>query len=153
MSKADVYWYRFLEATGRDREEKCAGDMTFEAHGFVGDELLSLVLTGKKTALFTSYATYAEDNEPLPATGELYVVLDRAETPRCIIETTGVTIVPFDEVTWEMAQLEGEDENLEAWRGKHKEYLEDEGAVVGFDFSPGIKLVFQTFRVVYSGIL
>jgi uncharacterized protein YhfF len=149
MGLADVYWERFLRKTGRDKDEKCAGDISFESGGFTGDELVSLVLAGKKTALFTSYATYAEDNEPLPATGELYVVLDRSDIPRCIIETVGVAIVPFNEVTWEMAQLEGEDENLELWREKHREYLEDEGAVVGFDFTPGIKLVFQTFHVVY----
>ncbi|MCK9170312.1 MAG: ASCH domain-containing protein [Treponema sp.] len=153
MSAADVYWYRFLEITGRDKDEKCAGDINFEAKGFVGDELLSLVLTGKKTAVFTSYAAYEADNEPLPVTGELYVVLDRSEKPRCIIETTGVTIIPFNEVTWEMAQQEGEDENLEAWHEKHKEYLEDEGSVVGFDFVPDIKLVFQEFRVIYTGSL
>jgi uncharacterized protein YhfF len=149
MGAADIYWHRFLEATGRDREEKCAGDMSFEASGFVGDELLSLVLAGRKSAVFTSFATYAADNEPLPASGELYVVLDRSEVPRCIIETTSVLVVPFNEVTWEMAQLEGEDENLDAWRERHQEYLEDEGAVVGFDFSPAIKLVFQAFHVIY----
>ena len=153
MSAADVYWYRFLEITGRDKDEKCAGDMNFEAHGFVGDELISLVLAGKKTAIFTSYAAYAADNEPLPATGELYVVLDRSERPRCIIETTGVTLVPFNEVTWEMARQEGEDESLDAWHEKYKGYLEDEGSIVGFDFTPDIKLVFQTFRVIYTGSL
>ena len=149
MELADVYWRHFLRDAGRDKDEKCAGDITFEAHGFVGDELLALVLAGRKTALFTSYATYAEDNEPLPATGELYVVLDRSDTPRCIIETTSVMIIPFSGVTWEMAQQEGEDENLEIWREKHREYLEDEGAVVGFNFTPDIKLVFQTFHVIY----
>ena len=62
-----------------------------------------------------------------------------------------MNIVPFNEVTWEMAQQEGEDENLEGWREKYREYLEDEGAVVGFEFSPDIRLVFQTFHVVYNG--
>ena len=51
-----------------------------------------------------------------------------------------------------MAKQEGEDENLEEWRQKKQEYLEDEGAVLGFEFSPDIKLVFQKFSVVYSGI-
>ena len=150
MALADVYWYHFIKATGRSEDEKCAGDMNFEAPGFQNDELLALVLAGKKTAIFTSYATYAEDNEPLPVSGELYVVLDRSGTPRCIIETESVQILPFSEVTWDMAQLEGEDENLELWREKHQEYLEDEGAVVGFEFTPDMKLVFQTFRVIYK---
>jgi uncharacterized protein YhfF len=150
MDEAELYWNRFLKSTGRDAEEKCAGDVTFEASGFAGDELVSLVLAGKKTAFFTSCATYAQDNEPLPVSGELYEVFDRSGSPRCIIEITSVSIIPFNEVTWEMAQLEGEDETLASWQDKQREYLEDEGDVVGFTFTPGIKLVFQTFRVVYT---
>ena len=149
MSLADMYWKRFLKATGRDPEEKCAGDMNFEAHGFVCDELVSLVLAGKKTAIFTSFATYAVDNEPLPVSGELYIVFDRAEKPCCIIETTAVSVVPFNEVTGEMAAMEGEDGNIEEWREKHKEYLEEEGSIVGFEFTSDLKLVFQTFHVLY----
>ena len=67
-----------------------------------------------------------------------------------VIELESVNIIPFNEVTWEMAQKEGEDESLQAWREKHQEYLEDEGAVLGFEFTPDIKLVYQTFKVVYK---
>ena len=35
-------------------------------------------------------------------------------------------------------------------REKQQEYLTDEGAVLGFEFTPDIKLVFQTFHVVYK---
>ena len=150
MANADIYWYRFLEATGRDKDEKCAGDLNFEAHGFVNDEQLALVLSGKKTTMFSSFASYSADNEPLPVSGELYVVIDRNENPRCIIELTSVAIIPFNQITWEMAQAEGEDDSLESWRTKEQEYLEDEGAVVGFEFTPDIKLVCQTFHVIYT---
>ena len=68
----------------------------------------------------------------------------------CVIELQSVNILPFNEVTWEMAKQEGEDESLEAWREKKQEYLEDEGAVLGFEFAPDIKVVFQTFTVVYK---
>ena len=81
--------------------------------------------------------------------GELYLVTDKKNAPVCVIEFENVEIVPYNEVTWEMAKLEGEDETLEAWREKTKEYLEDEGSIVGFDFTPDIKLVFQKFKVVY----
>ena len=149
MVDIDLYWKKFLSDTGRDEEEKCAGDLFFEAKGFVGDELLALVLSGKKTAFFTSWPTYAIDKEPLPVSGELYVVLDRQQTPRCVIETQSVEIVPFNEVTWAMAQLEGEDEDLGQWKERKREYLEDEGHILGFDFSEDMKLVFQTFKVIY----
>ena len=150
MTAIDEYWNKFIKDTGRSEEDRCAGDLSFEAKGFVGDELITLVLTNRKKAFFTSWATYTIDQEPLPVSGELYVVLDRAGNARCVIETQSIEIVPFNEVTWEMAQLEGEDENLGAWKERKQEYLEDEGAVLGFEFTPDIKLVYQTFKVVYK---
>jgi len=150
MTELDEYWEKFLKETNRNPEERCSGDLSFEAKGFVGDELVALTLAGKKTAFFSSYATYSIDSEPLPVSGELYILLDRANQPRCVIELESVTVIPFNEVTWEMAKLEGEDENMSDWRNKKREYLEDEGAVLGFSFTPDIKLVFQSFRVVYK---
>jgi uncharacterized protein YhfF len=146
---ADVYWAKFLKDTGRDQGDRCAGDFSFESRGFTGNEQLTLVLSGRKTAAFSSYATYGIDNEPLPVSGELYVVVDRNGDGRCVIEVTGVSVIPFKDVTWEMAQQEGEDENLEAWRDKQKEYLREEGDIVGFQFTPEIHLVYMTFLVIY----
>ena len=145
---AASYWQKFLQKRGRNPDKRCAGEMCFEAEGFFGDELLALVLAGKKTAFFSSYASYLIDNEELPVSGEKYVVLDRSGSPRCIIELTSVRIVPFCEVTREMVIAEGEDESLEAWREKEKGYLEDEGEIVGFAFAEDIKLVFHEFRIV-----
>ena len=150
MTQLDEYWNKFLAAKALPPETKCAGDLFFEAKGFVSDELNALVISGQKTAFFSSYATFAIDGEPLPVSGELYIVVDRANNPLCIIELQSVNILPFNEVTWEMAKQEGEDENLEQWREKKKDYLEDEGAVLGFEFAPDIKVVFQTFTVVYK---
>lgn len=148
-NRIDQYWNTFIKDTGRKESDRCSGDLIFEAKGFVSDELIALVISGKKNAFFTTWATYTIDGEPLPLSGELYVVLDRANNPRCIIETESVEIVPFNQVTWEMAKLEGEDQNLEEWRQKKIEYLEDEGAILGFEFTEDIKLVFQRFKVVY----
>ena len=149
MTQLDEYWNKFLKETGRSEDQKCSGDLCFDAYGFVGDELVSLILAGKKTAFFSSFPSFEIDMEPLPLSGELYIVVDRSNNPVCVIEIDNVSLIPFREVTWGMAQKEGEDENLDQWREKHKEYLEDEGAVLGFEFSPDIKLVFQVFHVVY----
>ena len=150
MTILDEYWNKFITEKGLSPETKCAGDLFFEAKGFVGTELTALVLSGQKTAFFSSYATFAIDQEPLPVSGEMYIVVDNAHNPVCVIELESVNVLPFNEVTWEMAKKEGEDENLEVWREKHKEYLEDEGAVLGFDFTPDIKIVFQSFRMIYK---
>ena len=50
MTPIDEYWTNFIKETGRSEDDKCAGDLSFEAGGFVGDELVSLVLGEKKTA-------------------------------------------------------------------------------------------------------
>lgn len=149
--ETEEYWNEFC--SGKDvacEEMSYAGEISFEASGFVNDEILTLVLAGKKSAIFASLATYAADNEMIPVSGEYYVVVDRAQNPRCIIEIESVAIVPFGEVTWEMACKEGMDENLASWRERMQEQLEEEGDFVGFSFSPALKLVYQTFRVAYK---
>ncbi len=149
MTVADEYWFKFIKETGRSEEDKCAGDLHFQTEKFRSDEQVSLILADKKTAFFTSWATYSIDQEPLPVSGELYIVFDRSETPRCVIEVESVNVIPFNEVTWEMAVKEGEDENLGEWKSRQQENLEDEGAVLGFEFTPDIKMVLQTFKVIY----
>lgn len=150
MTIVDEYWYKFIKDTNRSEEERCAGDICFDSDALRTDQLTALVLANKKTAFFTSWSTYVIDEEPLPVTGELYVLVDRADNPRCIIELESVNIIPFNEVTWEMAKQEGEDGNITEWRERQQENLEYEGSILGFEFTPDIKLVFQTFKVIYK---
>ena len=53
MTIADEYWNKFLKETGRTPEDRCAGDLCFEANGFVGDELVSLVLRKENCFFYT----------------------------------------------------------------------------------------------------
>lgn len=149
MTELDEYWAKFLKDTNRDPEEKCSGDLFFEAKGFVGDQHIFSVLNGKKTAVFSSFPSFAIDQEPLPLCGELYLLQDKNEKPVCVIELEAVEILPFYDVPWELAKQEGEDQNLEEWRTKHWEYLEDEAEIMGFTVTPDVKMVFQKFKVIY----
>ena len=150
MSELDEYWSKFLKDTNRDEEERCSGDLCFDSKGFINDELLTLVLCRKKTAFFTPFAYFSINQEPLPVDGELYIVVDKNNHPKCIIEFANVQIVPYNEVTWEMASKEGEDQNLEEWKNKQREYIEEEGHISGFNFEPDMNLVFQQFNVIYQ---
>lgn len=151
MSMADIYWNKFLKASGRDQNESYSGELCFENKNFTGDEQIALVLAGKKTASFSPFPAYAINREPLPVAGELYVVDDRNDNPRCIIELTDVSVIPFDEITWEMAQREGEDENIESWRDKQRDYIRDEADICGFEFSEKTNIVCEQFRVIWRG--
>ena len=150
MTELDEYWNSFLEKTNRDKDEKCAGDLFFFFLNFINAELNSIVLAGQKTAFFTTLATFTIDGEPLPVSGELYILVDNQNKPLCVLEMESVNIIPFNEVTWDMAQKEGECSTFGEWKEKMQEYIEDEGHVLGFDYSEDIKLVFQTFKVIYK---
>ena len=141
-------WENFIKKSGLDGQAKYAGSFGFEARGFAGTERLAALLAGKKTAAFFSYATFAVDNEELPVSDEYYIVLDANKEAACVIKTTAVQILPYNQVAWEMAAREGEDFSLEEWRERTRENLEDEGAVVGFEFSPDIKMVYVEFALV-----
>ena len=140
-------WEKFIKKTGLDGQAKYAGSFGFEAKGFAGTERIAALLAGKKTAAFFSYATFAIDNEELPVSDEYYIVLDASQEAVCIIKTTAVQILPYDQVAWEMAAREGEDSSLQEWRERTRENLEEEGELVGFEFAPDIKLVYVEFEV------
>ena len=150
VSKADEFWSEFLKKTGLPEDTGCAGDLSFESKGITNDAQVLNIVNGRRTAIFASFPSYNIDGEPLPVSGEMYLVFDRGNNPCAVIQIDSVNIVPFNEVTWSMAEQEGEDENLEAWKIRTRENLEDEGEIVGFEFTPDIKLIFQTFTVLYK---
>ncbi|ANH39815.1 ASCH domain protein [Nocardioides dokdonensis FR1436] len=115
------------------------------------DALLALVLDGTKTATSSALWDYEAENEPLPEVGTMGIVVDGAGNPRALVETTDVSVVPFDEVDAEHAHLEGEgDRSLAHWRAEHERFFtahpaHDRG------FEPTMPLVLERFRVVYAG--
>lgn len=153
MSKIQDYWNTFLEKTHQKEDEALfSGELTFEDNSFNGLEKLNLVLSGRKTVIFSLFDSYSINREPMPLSGEVYIVEDRNRDPRCIIEVTDVLVLPFCDVGWELARLEGEDENLEQWREKQGEYMKDEADICGCDFNNGSKVVAQIFHVIYGNL-
>ena len=150
MTEAEQYWESYLSATGQKKEDAAfSGELVFEDNGFTGLNQLALILGGQKTALFSAFPAYEINREPLPVQGEVYIVEDGNGKPRCIIEVCDVQVLPFGEVSWEMAEREGEDENLEVWREKQREYMGEEADLCGFLFSDETKVVFEHFKVIY----
>jgi uncharacterized protein YhfF len=110
----------------------------------LNDELLALVLSGKKTATCGALRDFGADGEELPIVGRRDVVLDSNGDPACAIETVEVTIRRFDEVTAEFAAAEGEgDQSFDSWKASHKRYFARTGG-----FSYDMKLVCERFKVI-----
>lgn len=114
----------------------------------LADELLELVLAGRKTGTSTALAELTASGEPLPRVGDVSIVLDSAGDPRALLRTTEVTVVPFDQVDAAHATAEGEDDlSLESWRREHETYWR---RVLGeADFSPTMDVVTERFELVY----
>jgi uncharacterized protein YhfF len=86
----------------------------------LADELLALILAGRKTATCWS----AAEGEKGTRVGKQWVVLDGAGRPRAVLETVELTQRRFDEVDAAFAFEEGEDDRtLAAWRSAHEQYF------------------------------
>lgn len=142
------FWQKTKAALKLQDDESFVGELGFEARGFAGTEKIAALLAEKKRAAFSTYAVYAIDNEILPVSGEFYIVKNADEEAVCAIQIQRVEILPFNEVPWSLAALEGEDENLQEWRERTREILEEESEIIGYEFREDIKLVFMEFKIV-----
>ena len=113
------------------------------------DELLELVLSGKKTATASAKWDYDAEDEPLPAVGALSILLDGTGRPRALIRTDRVEVVPFDQVDAEHAYLEGEgDRSLEHWREAHRRFFAEQ-ATHAYGVSDVMPVVLERFELLY----
>ncbi|MFA9464170.1 MAG: ASCH domain-containing protein [Velocimicrobium sp.] len=146
MMEAKEMWERFSKKNNL-KETK------YEAWAFGGnpDKLAELVLQGVKTGTASAFALYEIEGEQLPKEGDYSVILDISNEAKCIIQTTKVYIVPFDEVSESHAYKEGEgDRSLAYWRRVHEEFFGDCLQEVEVDFSSTMQVVCEEFKVVYQ---
>lgn len=146
--KLEAFWRDFLRETGYAAETPMPEADFFEMDEQGANRLLALVMEGKKTATSSALPAYGPD-EPLPCKGMLSIVTDWQGEPWCVIETTGVTILPFREMTFDVARREGEDECLASWRKTHTEFFTRESRQCGYVFNDDTPIVFEDFRVIY----
>ena len=116
----------------------------------MADELGGLVCQGVKTATASLVWVYEAEQEPLPKVGDYSVILDGREQPMCIIRTTKLDIVPFDEVDAEQAYQEGEgDRSLAFWREVHWRFFSRECAQIGKQPDQKMPILCERFELVY----
>ena len=140
-----------IEDTNQNENEAVySSELVFEDEGMTGRTQLSMVLSGSKTAMFTPLETIEINMEKMPVSGEVYVVLDTNDEPRCVIELTDVRIIPLNEISWELARKDGEDEDMQDWKEKMEEFLEEEADLCGFEALPDSKIVCEIFKLIYK---
>ena len=117
------------------------------------DSLAALCLSGKKRATSSAYPLYEADGEELPQPGAYSVIEDGKGDAVCIIQTRLVKVVPFSEITGEMAAKEGEgDLSLQYWQDVHRAFFTEEMTEAGLSFDDSMKVVFEEFVRVYPPV-
>jgi len=144
----DEFWQLFLAKSNKDIATKYLESFHFELTEKLANELLELVLSGKKKA--TSSRWDSESSETMPQVGDYSIVTDWDGNPRCIIETTAVTVLPFNEITFDICKREGEDDNLESWQKGHRNFFSEDGKISGYEFSETMLVLFEDFEMVFA---
>ena len=112
--------------------------------GIDNNELISLVLSGKKTATSSLY----KSDMKLPVIGEESIICYDDGTEACIVKTLDYKIIKFNEMTEDYAKLEGEgDLSLNYWKNVHYDFFKS----IDSTFNDENKIVFEIFEVVKRG--
>ena len=143
---AEQMWNEFTAL----RPEAAGAQYEAWQYGAAPDELAGLTISGTKTATASAFALYELENEALPEAGEFSVILWADDQAACVIETTRVYTVAFDQVTAQQAWKEGEgDRSLDYWRSVHRDFFTREMESAGLQFAEDMKAVCEEFKVVY----
>ncbi|MBK5200872.1 MAG: ASCH domain-containing protein [Spirochaetaceae bacterium] len=146
-------WTNYLNSIGENLKNT---HKAFDAWHFGSDEdlansLAKLVLEGKKTSTTSLYCLYRLENSNLPGIGEHSIILDFKNNPQCVIKIVKVEVLPFNKVSEEFAISEGEDDlTLRYWRHAHQRLFESELFHFKKEFREDMKVVCETFEVVYK---
>ena len=119
----------------------------FGPPGPLRDRLVSLILSGQKTATSSLVSDYELEGEPLPRPGDLELLLDSSGRGVAVLETLAVRGVPLGEIPWSHVVAEGEGHvTLADWRRDHEKFWAANSPAGQLDDSTAV--VMQEFRVV-----
>ena len=151
---AEAFWQRYLCRLPAEHPHRHARPDAF-AFGdspSLADELAALVEIGRKQATTSLPVEFTSEGLPLPAAGDVSIVLRADGSPVAIIELTEVRHVPFQAVDATFAAAEGEgDLTLAGWQTAHRKYFQRVSAKLGCAFDEDTPVICQRFRLVWRG--
>ena len=86
----------------------------------------------------------------MPTVGAYSVVTDFGGDPKCVVRTTEVQTIPYNEVDADFAFDEGEgDQSLAYWRGVHWDYFSKQCLELGREPSETMPVICERFELLY----
>lgn len=151
-ARYDQFWKDFVATCATDPAPHFLEAFHFDDNEPTANALAALVLAGTKRATAGLLWVNEQEARPLAKAGDFSIITDFSGEPVCVIQTTHVEIVPFEDVTEEFAAIEGEgDGSLRYWREEHEKYFGRECKRLGREPHPRMPVICEQFKVVYSG--
>ena len=145
------FWAQYVVV--RPAAAQASPDYTVDRFGDsaeLADELLRLVVEGRKRATSTLVAEFLAESGPLPRIGSHWIVCDGAGAPRLVLRTTELRIGSFHSVDEAFAYDEGEDDRTRtSWMREHRRYWQRRAVALGIEWSEDDEIVFERFTVVF----
>jgi uncharacterized protein YhfF len=128
------------------------GRVTLDTYGDspeLSQALLALIRSGAKRAGTSLLWGIEADGDPMPADGDIVVVLDHRHEPSLLVRVTEAYVTPFRDVTAAYAEIEGEgDRSLEDWCRGHWAFFSRECHRLGREPSEDMPVVCCVFEVI-----
>ena len=120
-------WRKFITVNPKFTNENQPESWYFCDNERDANECADLVEKEIKKATSPSLWWFEKNGYKLPVAGDLNIVTDWYGNARALIRTTKVELVPFNEITQEYAEIEGEgDRSLEYWKKVHWDFYSRE---------------------------
>ncbi len=114
-------------------------------------ELLALIRRGHKRATCSLAWEYDAEGEPLPAAGDMEIVVNGAARVELVLHITHARQCRFDAVSARFAALEGEgDGTLEHWREEHWAFFARACERLGRQPSAAMPVLCCEFRLLHD---
>ena len=148
----EKFWQEFLKLNPDNKIKQIPESFYFCDNEKDANECADLVVNNIKQATATSLWWFEKNNQPLPNVGDQAIVTDWYGNPKAVIETIKIDPTPYNEITAEFAEVEGEgDKSLEYWKKVHKAYYQREMEPHGENFDENMIIICEYFKTKYVG--
>jgi uncharacterized protein YhfF len=152
MNKSDSiekFWREFCAENPEINPDESYEVWFFHHSRESSKELAQLVLSGKKKAT-ASLMENESDSGDGGIVGGYSIVTDFDGNPQCVIQTTEVRFLPFNEVDAEFAFDEGEgDRTLAYWREAHRKFFIECCRELDMEFDESMLICCKRFELLF----
>ena len=150
--KVEIFWQKFCAKNPEIETDEPYEVWFFHHNRESSKKLAELVLSGKKRAT-ASLMEHDADSGDGGTVGGYSVVTDFDGNPQCVIQTTEVRYLSFNEVDEQFAFDEGEgDRTLRYWRRGHRKFFTECCRRRGAEFDESMMVCCKRFKVLFPEI-